>query len=98
MWKDRIGDRYPWAKITDRLDELIYELSKAEDEEEVELSMLKLHFDNKIDLQFFQPYEREEIKSRIAILIRDTRKHQKLLGLMVEKLKEEKKNNEARPI
>ena len=34
MWKDKVRQRYRWARIQDELDELLYELSKAEDEEE----------------------------------------------------------------
>jgi len=87
MWKDKISDRYPWAKIKDHLDELIYELEKAADEEEVELSLLKLHLGNEIDMRFFTAREREKVKKLMAVLITDTDKHYVLLGEAVKELK-----------
>ena len=95
MWKDKAKERYPWAKIKNQLDELIYELSKAEDEEEVELSMLRLHAGNKIDFEFFTPEEAGKVKKLLAILIKDTQRHQALLSGAVEELEKKKKMGET---
>ena len=90
MWEQRIRERYPWAKIQDRLDELLLELSKAEDEEDVELSLLSLHFGNRIDLDFFTKREQQQIKKRLSTLIKDTRKHCELLARAVQEIKDKK--------
>ena len=95
MWKDKARERYPWAKIQSQLDELIYELSKAEDEEEVELSMLRLHAGDKVDFEFFTPEEARKVKKLLFILIRDTQKHQALLNVAVKELERKKKLNET---
>jgi len=87
MWKDTVSTRYPWAKIKTPRDKLLYELSKAEDEEEMELAMLGLHFDDKVDLKFFTKKELTEIKRLLKILISDTRRHHRLLGKAVKELR-----------
>ena len=88
MWTDKIEEHYWWAHIEDEVDQLILELSKAEDEEAAELSLLKLHFDNRSDYQFFTPEEEKEIKERLSILVNDTIKHAELLSQAIKQLEE----------
>ena len=106
MWKQRIQERYPWAEIHDKLDELLLELSKAEDEEDVELSLLSLHLSHRIDLSFFTEKEQKQIKDSLNILIEDTKKHCQFLAACIlemksakqyflEKEKEKEKEHEA---
>lgn len=90
MWKGDIREHYPWAKIQSQMDELIYELSRAEDEEGAELIQLQLHLDDKTDLGFFTQEEAEMIASLLSVLIGDTMKHQNLLGNAIKDLKEKK--------
>ncbi len=86
-WNDQISKRYPWAEIQNKLDELIFELSKAEDEEDVELSLLSLHFGNRVDLSYFTKREQRQIKKKLTVLIEDTRKHCRLLGEALAEMK-----------
>ena len=90
MWHDRITERYRWAKIKSQFDELIYELSKAEDEEEVGLYLLRLHCENEKDLLFFSEEEKKAIKRLLNILVADTLRHRELLGAVLKELKQER--------
>ncbi|HXV28015.1 MAG TPA: hypothetical protein VD913_03530 [bacterium] len=94
MYKDRPEQRYPWAEIKNHLDKLIYELSKAEDEEDIELSMLRLHFHHDRELSYFEGRALEEVKELLVILIRDTERHHGMLGAAVKELKELKETKE----
>ncbi len=87
MWNDDVSDRYWWADIYNQIERLMWELSKAEDEEEVDLYLLGLHFQNESDLKFFTKMERDEIKKRLSVLMTDTQKHIKLLNEVSEELK-----------
>ncbi len=87
MWNDKVKEHYWWAEIRSQLQKLIWELSKAEDEEEVDLYYIRLHFDNETDLGFFTKNEKNEIKKQLSILMADTEKHIRLLGEINEELK-----------
>jgi len=87
VWKDEVKKRYPWAKIQNQIDELYYELSKAEDEEDIELSMLGLQIERKVDFDFFTKKEKQKVKKLMSILIEDTRKHGELLRKALNALK-----------
>lgn len=87
MWSDEVKDHYWWAKICNEIQELMLELSKAEDEEQVDLYYMRLHFDNEKDLGFFTENERDEVKKRLSILMADTEKHIRLLGEINAELK-----------
>ena len=88
MWSDQIRGRFWWAKIQSQLDKLLYELSKAEDEEELELYVLELHQRNEEDLKYFSTEERKKIEELLTVLIRGSRKHKELLGRIVKELEE----------
>lgn len=86
MWQDKVTQRYRWAGIRGEKDELLYELSKAEDEEEVALYLLRLHYDNETELKSFTPAQKEKIKKLLSILIRDTIKHREFLAAVIKEL------------
>ena len=87
MWRDKVTQRYHWAGIHDKFEELIFELTKAEEEEEVGLYLLRLHYDNEIDLDFFNLREKERIKKLLTILMDDTARHRELLLKAIAELK-----------
>ncbi|MBI4550175.1 MAG: hypothetical protein HY714_04545 [Candidatus Omnitrophica bacterium] len=94
MWREPVRKRYRWASVKHELDELILELAKAEDEEEVGLYLLKLHHEHELDPALFGAAERAKIKKCLAVLIRDTERHRRLLKAAVAEL-EAKKNDAA---
>ena len=87
MIKERIRLPYPWIKIKSDIEELLYKLSLAEDEEESELFLFQLYLQNEEDLSFFTPKEREEIKGLLKVIIEDTRRHTGLIAEMAEEIK-----------
>jgi hypothetical protein len=90
VWRDPVRKRYGWARVRHELDELILELAKAEDEEEVGLYLLKLHHEYDLDLALFTVPEKTKIKKCLAALIRDTERHRRLLKAVVKELEERK--------
>ena len=87
MWSDDVKDRYWWTEIRNQIEKFLWELSKAEDEEGVDLYLLGLHFKNKSDLEFFTEDEKNEIKKLLSVLMTDTQKHLRLLNEMSEELR-----------
>lgn len=87
MWSDKIKDRYWWVDIKNRKDALLYELFKAEDEEEVDLFLLKLYLDDRTDLDFFTEMEQKQVEDALSILMRDTANHQQLLIEVIQELR-----------
>ena len=87
MWSDDVKDRYWWTEIRSQIEKFLWELSKAEDEEGVDLYLLGLHFENESDLKFFTEVERDEIKKRLSVLMTDTEKHLRLLSEMSAELR-----------
>jgi len=87
MWKDKVKHRYRWAGIQDKFDELIFELTKAEEEEEAALYLLRLHVENEIDLSFFTEREKEKVKRLLRFLIKDTARHRDSIAKVIAELK-----------
>lgn len=85
---DRIRLSFPWIKIKNETDEILYKLSAAEDEEEAELFLFRLYMENEEDLLFFTPEEREEIQTLLKILSLDIRRHLEIIGKMIQEIKE----------
>ena len=98
MWRDEVHERYWWATIQGQLDELIYELSKAEEEEAAVLYLLGLHFDNAVDLKFFNHEEQERIKELLSILMNYSIKHREILEKAIKELTEKRKKNARQTI
>ena len=86
MWKDRIETRYWWHEAKDAIDQLLYELAKAEDEEELSYYVLNLHQKNKDDFNCFSGEENKEIKRLLSVLVHQTDKHRKLLNEIMKEL------------
>lgn len=86
--KDRIRLTYPWIKIKNEIDEILYELSIAEDDEESQLFLLRLHMENREDMNFFTAEEKEEIKALLTILSMDAERHMELLEEMMKEIRE----------
>lgn len=68
----------------------LHEISKAEDDEESDLFLLRLHLNNQLDFGFFTEAEEEKVKKLLTTLIQDTLKHQQLLGKIQEELEPKK--------
>ncbi len=86
MWKDRVRERYWWREINNQIDELLFELAKAEDEEEIDLYLLNLHQKNEGDFQCFTKQEKELVQRLLAFLIQDTIQHRKLLTKIIKEV------------
>lgn len=86
--KERIRLTYPWIKIKNEIDEILYELSIAEDEEESQIYLLRLHLENREDLEFFTAEEKQQIKSLLQILSMDAARHRELLEEMMKEIRE----------
>lgn len=90
MWADNVRDRYWWIKIRNQVEELLCELGKAEDDEQTDLYLLRLHLDNEPELQFFTVDERNKVEKLLSILIQDTLKHRNLLSKLTEQIEKER--------
>ena len=75
------------------MDELIYELSKAEEEEAAIFYLMKLHFDNAVDLKFFSEKEGEKIKQLLSFLMHYSNKNRDLLTQAIKELVEKRKGS-----
>lgn len=69
------------------IEELRRAISKAEDEENSDLFLLQLYFENKKDLSLFSFEEEKKIKKCLMRLMQDTAKHQELLREVADELK-----------
>lgn len=88
MWSDKISERFWWHHGQSALDQLLDELAKAEDEEEVELYLLNLHHGNHHDFQCFTPKEIKVIKEILRLLIDESHRHKALLSQLIDSVKE----------
>jgi hypothetical protein len=88
MWKDTVEKRFFWAAMERELEKLLFELIKAEEEEDAGIYLLMMHYDHAREEDPFTLEEKEKILHELSILIGDTRKHQKLLQGLIEKLEE----------
>ncbi len=90
MWKDAVEKRFFWASMGKEVEKLLYELVKAEEEEDAGIYLLLMHFDHAQDAIPFTASQREKILHSLSILIEDSRKHQRLLQEVIAKLEKEK--------
>ena len=86
MWRDEIEQRFFWASMKDELEKILYELVKAEEEEDAGIYLLMMHYDHAREENGFHAFDKEKILERLAILVGESRKHQKLLQGMIERL------------
>ena len=87
MLKERIRLPYPWIKIHNELEKLLYKLSVAEDEEESELFLFRLYIQDAEDLSYFTAEEQEMVRGLLTLLMEDTRRHTELIAEMSEEIK-----------
>lgn len=85
--KDRIHLPYPWIKIKNESDELLYKLSIAEDEEEAELFLFRLYREGHEDLKLFNAKEKEEVCALLQMLLEDTERHKNLIAEMIGEIR-----------
>lgn len=85
---DRIRLSFPWIKIKNETDEILYKLSIAEDEEEAELFLFRLYMEKDEDLTLFTPEERNEIQTLLKIINLDTKRHLEIIGKMIQEIKD----------
>lgn len=86
VWKEPVEKRFSWAKMEREVEKLLYELVKAEEEEDTGIYLLMMHYDHARDEKTFTKAENERILHSLSLLIGDSRKHQKLLLDAIEKL------------
>lgn len=89
MWKDEVAKRFYWAPMERELEKLLFELIKAEEEEDAGVYLLMMHYDHARE-ETPALREKEKILHWLSILIGDTRKHQKLLQEAIEELEKKR--------
>ena len=90
MWKDAVEKRFYWANMGKEIEKLLYELVKAEEEEDAGIYLLQMHFDHAHEPIPFKSDEKKKIRGFLTILIEESRGHQKLLQDVIAKLEKEK--------
>lgn len=90
MWKDAVEKRFFWAPMQRELEKLLFELIKAEEEEDAGIYLLMMHYDHAKDSLPFSPYEKEKILQLLSVLISESRNHQRLLQGLITQLEKEK--------
>jgi len=90
MWKDAVEKRFFWASIREEAEKLLYELVKAEEEEDSGIYLLMLDYDHARASLPFGAAEKERVLHLLSVLIGESRKHQKLLQDLIAKLEKEK--------
>ncbi len=90
MWKDEVEERFFWASMKGEVEKILYELVKAEEEEDAGIYLLMMHYDHARE-EGVPPFsDKEKILEKLSILIKESRKHQKLLQEMIEQLEKKK--------
>ena len=86
MWSDRLREHYWWAEMNSRAEKFLYELRKAEDEEDTGIYQLQLCLNNEADLLFFTKKERRRIRQILAFLVLETKRHRSILSHLAHEL------------
>jgi hypothetical protein len=86
MWKDEIELRFFWASMKDELEKILYELVKAEEEEDAGIYLLMMHYDHAREEETPSLPDKEKILEKLSVLVGESRRHQKLLQGMIERL------------
>ena len=87
MLQEKIRLPYPWIRVKNPTDELLYKLSIADDQEEAQLFLFRLYVENEEDLNYFSSEDRERVQGFLRFLIEDTRHHQDLITEILEEVK-----------
>lgn len=86
MWKDLVEQRFFWRRMEGGIEKLLYELIKAEEEEDAGIYLLLMHYNHAREDLPFKPEDRRKTLHLLSILIGDSRKHQRLLQEAIERL------------
>ncbi len=86
MWNDKLRQHYWWAEINSPAEKFLYELRKAEDEEDAGVYLLQLYLNNESDLHFFSNKDRRRICQILTFLIHETEKHRTILAHLADEL------------
>lgn len=86
MWSDRLRQHYWWAEINSPAEKFLYELRKAEDEEDAGVYLLQLYLNNESDLHFFSNKDRRKIRQILTFLIHETKRHRSILAHLADEL------------
>jgi len=72
--------------MKDEVEKLLFELIKAEEEEDAGIYLLMMHYDHARKEDPFTLEEREKILHQLSILIGESRQHQRLLQEAISQL------------
>ncbi len=90
MWNDKVEKRFFWASLGEDVEKVLFELIKAEEEEDAGIYLLMLDYDHAREEDSRVLGEKEKILHLLSILIGESRKHQKLLQDAIESLEKRK--------
>lgn len=90
VWKDAVEKRFFWATMGQEVEKLLYELVKAEEEEDAGIYLLMMHLDHAKEPLPFTPQQKEKMQYLLSVLIGETRGHQRLLQEMISRLEKER--------
>ena len=90
MWKDAIEKRYFWASMERELERVLFELIKAEEEEDAGIYLLMMDYDHAREEDSLILEEKEKILHLLSILIGESRNHQKQLQDAITRLEQRK--------
>lgn len=96
MWKDAIEERFFWAHVNKELEKVLFELIKAEEEEDAGIYLLLMHYDHARLEHPEAIRDKAKVLHLLSMLIGESRKHQKLLQEAIERL-EKRTNHEPKP-
>ena len=86
MWKDAVEKRFFWASMERELERTLFELIKAEEEEDAGIYLLMMHYDHALEESPGVIGEKEKVLHLLSLLIGESRKHQKLLQNAIAQL------------
>ena len=95
MWKDAVEKRYFWASMERELERVLFELIKAEEEEDAGIYLLMMDYDH---ARVEDPHileQKEKILHLLSVLIGESRKHQRLLREAIAGLEKKEQKDES---
>ena len=95
MWKDAVEKRYSWASMERELEKMLFELIKAEEEEDTGIYLLMMDYDHARveDPRILE--QKEKILNLLSVLIGESRKHQKFLQEAIAGLEKKGQKHES---
>ena len=90
MWRDAVEKRFFWASMEQELEKVLFELIKAEEEEDAGIYLLMMDYDHAREEDPSALREKEKVLHFLSILIGESRKHQKYLQDAIARLERSK--------